>query len=68
MRHEENARGDVRIGAYARISASLRLYEFDRDDFHASTFVSGVCFLTNDFAMNSGDALARGRVRNVRAQ
>jgi len=60
MRHEKNARGDVRIGAYARISASLRLYEFDRDDCHASTFVSGVCFLANDFAMKQ-----RRRARSI---
>jgi len=32
--------GDVLIGEYARIIASLRLYDSDRDDFHASTVVS----------------------------
>jgi len=41
MRHEPRAHDDVLIDAYARISASLRLYDFDRDDFHAWTVVSG---------------------------
>ena len=46
---------------YARVSASLRLYECDRDDFHASTVVSEARFRADDIALNSGDVRSRAR-------
>jgi hypothetical protein len=48
MRHEPRARGDVLMGAYARIGASSRLYDSDRDDFHGATVLSEWTFRTDD--------------------
>jgi hypothetical protein len=50
MRHDPRVHGDVLASEYARISALLRLYDFDRDDSHVSTVVSRVRSYANDIA------------------